>query len=746
MPNESDLLNAKLLKNQQIPSTKSPRDTDNLPATRFSLIRLFFLSVFLLYVEILLIRWISTEIRIFAYFKNLTLIACFFGMGLGCMLTRFRWLRFWLSFPILLTLVATGVVPNGLGFDLYPKVTRTLGNFNDMLTWNWASEGTPESRLLVGGLGALVILVVLFLLICLTFVPSGALLGRIFDSIENRISAYSVNIVGSIIGIWCFSFIAYQSFPPWVWFLVASAIAVPVTLKGRDLTWIFISTGLILLILVWRPNSAELEVWSPYQRLQFSKRNIQLTDGSKVETGFTIGVNGTFFQHAVNLAPEFLAAYPQLWPGRVALDYMAYNLAYRFSPSPKRVLVIGAGNGNDIAAALRNGAETVDAVEIDPAIIELGRQYHPEHPYSNRRVHVHVDDARSFFKSTKHKYDLIVFGTLDSHTLSSSFSNIRIDNYVYTVEAFQEARDLLSDRGVLWVVFAGERPFIDQRIYQMLVEAFGSHPVVFSHSHRAPFPHAGGGTAFVIDNGTGVVKERLVEDDRLRQVVSGARKTIIKDTVEPARDDWPYLYLERRGIPTLFIIVTLTILFVAVILSRPMAGGLRQMKPIYFFLGAGFLLVEVQSISKMALLFGTTWVVNSIVITGILVMILLANLIAARSRQPSSLVPLFALLLGALLVSYFFPLQQLLILDAVPRGLIAIAVMATPILFAGLIFISVFRNESRPHAALASNLLGAIVGGLSEVLSFIIGINTLGLIAVGFYLIALILARRSAEC
>jgi len=45
-------------------------------------------SVLGLYLELMLIRWISSEIRIFAYFKNFVLIACFLGFGLGCYLAR----------------------------------------------------------------------------------------------------------------------------------------------------------------------------------------------------------------------------------------------------------------------------------------------------------------------------------------------------------------------------------------------------------------------------------------------------------------------------------------------------------------------------------------------------------------------------------------------------------------------------------------------------------------------------------
>jgi len=91
--------------------------------------------------------------------------------------------------------------------------------------------------------------------------------------------------------------------------------------------------------------------------------------------------------------------------------------------------------GNDVAAALRNGAGHITAVEIDPLILKLGKQLHFEKPYSSSRVQAVQDDARSYVQNSKERFDLIVFSLLDSHTTNSHFTNIRIDNYVYTLEA-----------------------------------------------------------------------------------------------------------------------------------------------------------------------------------------------------------------------------------------------------------------------------------------------------------------------
>jgi spermidine synthase len=73
------------------------------------------------------------------------------------------------------------------------------------------------------------------------------------------------------------------------------------------------------------------------------------------------------------------------------------------------VLIIGAGSGNDISRALEWGARRVDAVEIDPVIYRLGRLHHPDQPYSDQRVRVHLDDGRNFLRSAPERYDLIVY-------------------------------------------------------------------------------------------------------------------------------------------------------------------------------------------------------------------------------------------------------------------------------------------------------------------------------------------------
>jgi hypothetical protein len=171
---------------------------------------------------------------------------------------------------------------------------------------------------------------------------------------------------------------------------------------------------------------------SPYNRIDLVE--IPPPAGWTHASAFSLVANHSRYQWLVDLSPEFLKRYPQAEPNRLAVPY--YELPYTLVPHAKNVLILGAGTGNDVAGALRHGAEHIDAI---------GRKHHPEHPYDSPRVAAYTDDARSFLKKTKTKYDLIVFAFLDSTTLLSSFSSLRLDNYVYTVESFQNAKAVLTD-------------------------------------------------------------------------------------------------------------------------------------------------------------------------------------------------------------------------------------------------------------------------------------------------------------
>jgi hypothetical protein len=161
----------------------------------------------------------------------------------------------------------------------------------------------------------------------------------------------------------------------------------------------------------------------------------------------------------------------------------------------------------------------------------------------------------------------------------------------------------------------------------------------------------------------------------------------------------------------------------------------------FFFLGAGFMLMESQIVSRMALLFGTTWLVNAITISGLLLLIVGANLLEhAGARLP--LPAAYAGLLATMLAAYFVPTNALFVNPLVLKIGAAIAVWCSPVFFASIIFIRMFAAARFAGAALGSNLIGALVGGLIESLSLWWGLRALLLVAMMVYTLAY-LSRRT---
>jgi len=197
-------------------------------------------------------------------------------------------------------------------------------------------------------------------------------------------------------------------------------------------------------------------------------------------------------------------------------------------------------------------------------------------------------------------------------------------------------------------------------------------------------------------------------------------------------DDWPYFYQQEPGIPLSVILISIVIVLMAIwFVSRTGEGSLR-IHWHFFFLGAGFLLLEVQIISKIALLFGTTWVVNSIVVAALLLLIVAANATVSSIPLLSRWLAYTGILIAAA-VGYLVPMQSLLFPNPWVKGLAALAVLCLPVYFAGVVFARSFAEVSFNSEALGSNLLGAVVGGVLESISFWTGLRALLLVSVLLY-------------
>ena len=418
-----------------------------------------------------------------------------------------------------------------------------------------------------------------------------------------------------------------------------------------------------------------------------------------------------------------------------------YDFPYSILPSCGRVLIIGAGTGNDVAAALRARCASVDAVEIDPAIATLGRKLHPEHPYDSSNVRIHITDGRAFFHQARaagQRFDLIVFGLVDSQTALSVMSSLRLEFFLYSRESFEEALSLLDPQHGLFVVgfSVGWKDWVAQRICHTLELANGGEPLAVKASEYL------GTVSFVAGPGLNQAAARLAEIPDVHSV--GAE--LARVAAKPVRDDWPFLYQNPRSFPFVYLGSLVLVLIAGAYLvggavGRSDGAARNRLDWTMFFMGSAFLLVETKNLSQLSLLFGATWITNAVVFSSIFVMAIVANLIVERKSVPR-LPFLFALLWAALLLSYFVPFSELTRLSPLGRGLIGGGVTALPVLFSSLIFAKMFQQTRDAANALGSNILGGLFGGALEAFSIFLGIKAMALLAIAVYGVAAFFHRR----
>jgi hypothetical protein len=411
-----------------------------------------------------------------------------------------------------------------------------------------------------------------------------------------------------------------------------------------------------------------------------------------------------------------------------------YHLPYEYlAQPPARALVIGAGTGNDVSVLLDHGASWIDAVEIDPVILDVGRRLHPDRPYDSPRVHPRLTDARAFLHACAvpgaAKYDLVVFGTLDSLTRLSALSSARLDTFVYTSEALQEARDCLLPTGGLVLYFMVATDYIHQRLGGLITQAFGQVPLVLERDHRVFNRIYMAGPAFSAHAG----------DARTRD--AGAVLRTVHTLTELPRDDWPFLYLSGRGIGAFYLSVMAmlgAIALAAVALGSPeLRASLRTRRGVdveMFLFGMAFLLLETRAVTEMSLVWGATWVTSAVVFGSILAVALLATLCAGRWRVPFA--PAAACLTLSLIALYLLPAARVLAVGGLSRLALSVLLVGTPVFFAALLFGALYRDRVAVAGAFGWNLLGAMTGGLLETTSMAVGLKALALVALLAYLLA----------
>jgi hypothetical protein len=241
----------------------------------------------------------------------------------------------------------------------------------------------------------------------------------------------------------------------------------------------------------------------------------------------------------------------------------------------------------------------------------------------------------------------------------------------------------------------------------------------------------------------GIIYENFNTSEGLesaRLYPSGKSHNEVKGLYLP-KDDWPFLYLFYPNIPDHYLpfLLIIGVMGFSALLLLPKSE--RRIRLPYFFLGAAFFLLETSNVVSLSLLYGSTWTVNLLVFSGILVLVLLSNLTSSFVKK-IRLDLIFSLLFLSVTVAYFVPVSALLSIETgILRDLTAIVVFLGPVYFSSIIFAALIRNEQSLFQAYGSNILGAVIGGACEYLSLLCGFKFLLGIVIVFYLLTFLLLR-----
>ena len=450
---------------------------------------------------------------------------------------------------------------------------------------------------------------VVFLLVTGVMAGLGQGTARLFVRFR-PLRAYRLDILGSLAGIAAFTGLSFLDQPPGTWGVIACA-GLLVLLAPKIRWWQILAVASVATMLLLE-SFAPAQEWSPYNKLVYNQVH---------------GATGALYVSANNI-PYQAARSLALMHKQKAFYFYPYRHVAKGSLG--NVLIIGSGTGNDAAVALSEGARHVDTVEIDPLLVRLGNM-HPNHPYSSPRLTAHIDDGRAYLADTTKHYNLILFALPDSLTALAGQSGIRLESYLLTLQSLQAVRAHLAPGGT-FAMYNYYAPFLESRYASTIQDAFGRTPC----TEVGP-PLGGRRLAVLTVHPGGPVPN-------CASYYHGSR-------IAPATDDHPFPYLPGNDIPKQYLWMIAAIFAASLLLVRVGGGSFSRMRNYVdlAFMGAAFLLLETKNIVQFALLFGTTWLVNSLVFAGVLLAVYLAVETASHLRLPRPAV-LYAALIAALVV------------------------------------------------------------------------------------------------
>src|SRR4030066_1470059 len=160
---------------------------------------------------------------------------------------------------------------------------------------------------------------------------------------------------------------------------------------------------------------------------------------------------------------------------------------------------------------------------------------------------------------------------LDSHLQLSGLSTLRLESFIYTVEAFEDVKKHMDEKSIFVVHLGSTRRWMGERLYWSLTQAFGAEPRLFTTSN-SPF----GSVAFVYGPEDILIHDRY---PNLEKIISPSAQPFkeAKAITVLATDDWPHLYLSKPKIPRIYYYV-LSVIALISLTALMGSGSIRGMQ------------------------------------------------------------------------------------------------------------------------------------------------------------------------
>lgn len=472
-------------------------------------------------------------------------------------------------------------------------------------------------------------------------------------------------------------------------------------------------------------------------------------------------------------------------------DYLPYEIV-----KADKSLVIGSGGGQDVMMAFAGGANKVTAVELNPLVVSAVRTFGgPGNVYDNPDVELHIDDGRRFISSSSEKYDTITIKLVDSWAAQLAGGYALSENYLYTVEAFQQYFRHLDNDGMLVMIrwnFEIPRlmPIVAAAVQKETGESMedvASHIIVMEDRPGLYFgrtedsqdyypvlvmvkavPFTGSQISMVKEKATAgradvtmLGAQTSPPYDRLFSSTDKSYNDYVTSTMgintKMPTDDSPF-YFSREPVPRQMITLLGTVLAISAGLSALLVVYRRRKKAIAHppagylvlfavFIGLGFMIMEITFIQKFLLLLGTP----IMALTVILFSILLSSGIGAYASgrlfrgRPHRAVFVSVPLLAGIIVFYLVSLQGIIdssiTADLTARAALTFALLFPAGLLMGFQFPSLIgmssqsKDSNNTTLLWGVNIIASIIGTvLAALLAMVIGFNGNLVIGLAMYL------------